>query len=70
MEDKYPYKIFRGGVCLMEAPESCRYPKLVELSLLEAEYEIRLYGRKITKKELSWRGSSDKGRSGSRTARS
>ncbi|MBQ7001707.1 MAG: hypothetical protein IJN67_11795 [Oscillospiraceae bacterium] len=38
-----------GGV---EAPESCRYPRKTELSLLEAGYTIRLHGKRITKTEL------------------
>lgn len=34
------------------APESCRYSRETELSLLEAGYAIRLHGKKITKTEL------------------
>lgn len=34
------------------APEACRYPRHVELDILEAGYTIRLHGRKITKTEL------------------
>lgn len=46
------YQVFNPqGVCVMEAPESCRYPRLVELSLLEAGYTIRLNGKRITKTE-------------------
>ena len=37
------------GVGIMEAPEICRYPKHIELSLLEAGYSIRLNGKRITK---------------------
>lgn len=40
------------GVGIMEAPEKCRYPKHIELSLLEAGYSIRLNGKRITKTEL------------------
>lgn len=39
----------RGG---MSAPESCRYPRRIELQLLEAGYTIRLNGRKLTKTEV------------------
>lgn len=39
----------RGG---MSAPESCRYPRRIELQLLEAGYIIRLNGRKLTKTEV------------------
>lgn len=50
----YPYQVIppagqSGGVA---APESCRYPRTTELSLLEAGYTIRLHGKKITKTEL------------------
>lgn len=41
-----------AGVCLMEAPESCRYPRKIELSLLEAGYTIRLNGKRITRSEI------------------
>jgi hypothetical protein len=34
------------------APESRRYPRHVELDILDAGYTIRLHGRKITKTEL------------------
>lgn len=51
---KYPYEVIpppgqEGG---LEAPESCRYPKRIELDLLEAGYTIKLYGKRITKKEV------------------
>ena len=49
-----PYEVIpppgqSGGV---DAPESCRYPRHIELNLLEAGYTIRLHGKKITKAEL------------------
>lgn len=53
MDDKYPYKVYRDGDCLMEATESCRYPKHVERQLLDAGYTIKLHGKRITKKEVS-----------------
>lgn len=51
---EYPYEVISppgksGG---MVAPESCRYPRHVELSILGAGYTIRLHGKKITKTEL------------------
>lgn len=52
MEDKHPYKVYRDGECLMEAAESCRYPKETERSMLDAGYTIKLHGKKITKKEV------------------
>lgn len=49
----FPYQVFSPqGVCLMHAPESCRYSRRVELSILEAGYTIKLHGRKITKTEI------------------
>lgn len=53
MEDKYPYKVYRDGECVMAATESCRYPKHIEKSLLDAGYTIKLHGKKITKKEIN-----------------
>jgi hypothetical protein len=47
------YQVFGpAGSCLMEAPESCRYPRKIELSLLEAGYTIRLNGKRITKADI------------------
>lgn len=49
----FNYQVFSpAGVCLMEAPESCRYPRKTELSLLEAGYIIRLNGKRITKADV------------------
>ena len=50
----YPYEVIPppgqpGGV---EAPESCRYSKETELSLLDAGYTIKLHGKRITKTEI------------------
>ena len=48
-----PYEVFSpAGQCILGTPESCRYPRQVELSILEAGYTIRLYGKKITKTEV------------------
>lgn len=48
-----PYQVFNpDGVGIMQAPEKCRYPRRVELSILEAGYSIRLNGKRITKTEL------------------
>lgn len=47
-----PYEVFDpAGRCILGAPESCRYPRQVELSILEAGYTIRLHGKRITKTE-------------------
>lgn len=42
-----------AGELVLQAPESCRYSRQVELALLAAGYTIRLHGRKIAKKELT-----------------
>lgn len=48
----YPYTVTNpSGEIVLQAAESCRYSRRVELSLLEAGYSIRLHGRKITKTE-------------------
>ena len=48
-----PYQIISPeGRPMMEAPESCRYPRRLELSMLEAGYTIRLHGKRITKTDL------------------
>ena len=50
---EYPYEVFNpAGQPVMHAPESCRYPRYIELDILEAGYTIRLHGKKITKTEL------------------
>lgn len=36
----------------MAAPVSCRYPRHIELQMLEAGYTIRIDGKKLTKTEL------------------
>lgn len=51
---QYPYEVIpppgqAGGV---SAPESCRYPRHIEMDMLESGYTIRLHGKKITKTEL------------------
>lgn len=54
---EYPYQVIppSGQLGGLIAPESCRYPRTTELSLLEAGYTIRLHGKKITKTELRLR---------------
>lgn len=49
-----PYQVYSAyGDLVLQAPESCRYPKPMEQALLEAGYTIRLNGRKITRRELT-----------------
>lgn len=41
-----------AGDLVLQTSESCRYPKLLELALLEAGYTIRLHGTRLTKTML------------------
>lgn len=53
-KERFDYTIHNPtGELVLQAPESCRYSRQVELELLAAGYTIRLHGRKITKKELT-----------------
>lgn len=53
-KERFDYTIHNPpGELVLQAPESCRYSRQVELGLLAAGYAIRLHGRKITKKELT-----------------
>ena len=48
-----PYQVFNpSGQAVMHAPEECRYPRNIELDMMDAGYTIRLHGKKITKTEL------------------
>lgn len=52
MTNDYPYPVTNPtGETVLQAVESCRYPRSVELALLEAGYTVRLHGKKITKTE-------------------
>lgn len=49
----YPYQVFDiNGVCVMHAPESCRYSLRQELLMLEAGYSIRLNGAKLSIRQI------------------
>lgn len=51
--DLLPYQVYNpAGELVLQAAEAARYPKLVELALMEAGYTIRLNGRKITRTEI------------------
>lgn len=53
MTDNLPYQVINpAGIIVLQAPESCRSTRRVELSQLELGYIIRLNGRRITKTEL------------------
>lgn len=48
-----PYQVISpSGQLVMEAPESCRYPRRIELDMLEAGYTIKLNGKRITKTDI------------------
>lgn len=51
--DNLPYQVINpAGTVVLQAPESCRSSRRVELAQLELGYIIRLNGRRITKTEL------------------
>ena len=53
MEDNLPYKVYAPeGHVVLQAAESCRHSKRVELDHLENGYTIKLHGKRITKKEV------------------
>lgn len=48
-----PYQVINpAGAVVLQASESCRSSRRVELLQLESGYTIRLHGRRITKTEL------------------
>lgn len=48
-----PYQVFdSSGRQVLESDTRCRYPRSVELSLLDAGYSIRLDGKRLTKTEI------------------
>lgn len=48
-----PYQVINpAGTVVLQAPESCRSSRRVELDQLEYGYTIRIHGRRITKTEL------------------
>ena len=48
-----PYQVINpAGTVVLQAPESCRSSRRVELDQLDHGYTIRLHGRRITKTEL------------------
>ena len=47
------YRVYdKDGRCRMSTTVGCRYPKEVEMDLLEAGYVIKIDGKKVTKKEV------------------
>ena len=52
MADYYHYTVTNpSGELVLQATEDARYPRRIELDLLEAGYTVRLHGKKITKTE-------------------
>ena len=50
---EYSYVVINpAGDVVLQAAEGCRYPKHVELDLMEQGYTLRLNGRRLTKKEI------------------
>ena len=53
-----PYQVFdHSGRLVLDSDVRCRYPRAVELSLLDAGYTMKIEGKKLTKTEI--RKSSD-----------
>ena len=54
MDQLLPYQVYNSdGALVLQAPESCRHTKKVELDLLEHGHTIKLNGKKITNKETN-----------------
>ncbi len=50
---EYPYQVTNPfGDIVLQAPESCRSSRQVELDQLANGYTIRLHGKRITKSDL------------------
>lgn len=50
---EHNYEIYGpDGQPKLSAPESCRYPRRIELQMLECGYTIRLDGKRLTKAEI------------------
>lgn len=65
--DNLPYQVFApGGYPVLQAPESCRSSRMVELDQLAAGYTILLHGKKITRSDsrAAERGEKRNGRTG------
>lgn len=48
-----PYRVYdSSGQQVLESDTRCRYPRHIELSMLDAGYAIRIDGKKLTKTEI------------------
>ena len=47
------YQVFdSSGRVVLDSDVCCRYPRTVELSLLDAGYAVKIAGKKLTKTEI------------------
>lgn len=50
---RIPYQVFdSSGRQVLDSDTRCRYPRAVELSLLDAGYTVKIDGKKLTKTEI------------------
>lgn len=48
-----PYQVFdSSGRMVLDSDVSCRYPRSMELSLLDAGYAVKIAGKKLTKTDI------------------
>lgn len=48
-----PYQVFdSSGRLVLDSNVNCRYPRPIELSLLDAGYAVKIAGKKLTKTEI------------------
>lgn len=49
----YPYEVINpAGQPVMVAKENCRYPRRLELDMLDAGYIIKLNGKRLSKADI------------------
>ena len=48
-----PYQVFdSSGRLVLDSDACCRYPRPMELSLLDAGYAVKIAGKKLTKTDI------------------
>ena len=48
-----PYQVFdSSGRLVLDSNVNCRYPRPIELSLLDAGYAVKVAGKKLTRTEI------------------
>lgn len=51
--DALPYQVYStAGQLVLQAAETCRYPRALEAALLDAGYTIKLSGKRLTRAEV------------------